>query len=186
MNIALAAIGGLSSEFITAQIIGFIATAIVIVSFQFKSVKTLLVLQICSSFIFAAQLFIMGAFSGMACNILGALLRIFVCGRNKKWVKALPWKYIFAAAFLLSGALFYTTWYSLIPAAAMVVYTFAVWSANPKTIRIYNGAAVSPMWLIYNISIMSIPGIITEVVNITSISVSWLRFYSKKTIKEAA
>ena len=66
--------------------------------------------------------------------------------------------------------------FSIIALVAQLIGTFAMWSQNGKTIRVLQLAAVSPLWLIHNVFVFSIGGIICEVFNLGSIIVSIIRF----------
>jgi hypothetical protein len=59
---------------------------------------------------------------------------------------------------------------------AQLVGTLAMWSRNGKTIRVLQLFCVSPLWLIHNIFVFSIGGILCEVFNLGSIIVSLIRF----------
>ncbi len=177
-------------SFLISQIFGTVAAFIIVASFQFKDVRKLLVMQTVSSVLFALQFFFLGAYAGLACNVLGAFLRIAVYFRDKNGTLpgekkgrtpfASLWFWAFCAAFIAVGAITYDGIVSLIPSVAMVIFTYAVWNADAKFIRKLNFFVCSPMWLAYNIFNIAIAGIVTEVFNMLSVAVSWYRFFAKK------
>ena len=177
-------------SYILSQIFGACGALIIVLSFQFKDVKKLLVMQIVSSFMFGMQFLFLGAYSGLVCNAAGMLLRLAVYLRDKnggrlpgeKKGKAIifsPCMWAFFALFAIIGVFTYSGPVSLLPSAAMIVFTYAIWNADPRFIRKMNFFFCCPMWLIYSISQLAVAGIITETFNIISIAVSWLRFYRK-------
>ncbi len=176
--------------FILSQIFGTVAACIIIASFQFKDVRKLLVMQIVSSVLFAMQFLFLGAYSGLACNVLGALLRFAVYFKDKNGVLPgekegdsqflSPWFWGFCLAFATVGVFAYDGIVSLIPAVAMVVFTYATWNADAKFIRKLNFFVCSPMWLAYNVFNFAIAGIVTEVFNMLSVAISWYRFFHAK------
>lgn len=65
---------------------------------------------------------------------------------------------------------------SLLAFVASVVSTFAYWSDVPRNIRLVNLICASPCWLIYDVIIFSLGGIVSEAVTMISIMVSFIRF----------
>ena len=80
------------------------------------------------------------------------------------------------AAFVVTTVLTFGGWLSIVLLVVHLVGTFAMWSDNGKLIRISQLFCVSPGWLIYNVAVFSIGGIICEVMNIVSAVVSFIRF----------
>ncbi|MDD2503070.1 MAG: YgjV family protein, partial [Clostridia bacterium] len=66
------------------------------------------------------------------------------------------------------------------PTAAMVLGTLFMWSRNGKILRYAQFSFISPCWLIYNVAMGSIAGVLTESVNLISVVVSLLRFGVKE------
>lgn len=179
--------------FILSQIFGTVAACIIIASFQFKDVRKLLAMQIVSSVLFGLQFLFLNAYAGLACNVVGAGMRIAVFFRDKngtlpgekagKSPLASPWYWGFALLFVLVGILTYDGLPSLIPSAAMCIFTYATWNADPKLIRKLNFFVCSPLWLAYNVFTFAIAGIVTETMNMISVAVSWYRFFHAKNSK---
>ena len=178
-------------SFVISQIFGAVAACIIVASFQFKDVRRLLVMQIVSSVLFAMQFLFLGAYAGLACNVLGALLRIAVYFRDKNGTLpgekkgstpfASVWFWALCAAFAAGGVVTYgKKAVELIPSVAMIIFTYAIWNADARFIRKLNFFVCCPMWLTYNIFNFALAGIVTEVFNILSVALSWYRFYSNK------
>ena len=176
--------------FIISQLFGAVAACIIVASFQFKDVRKLLVMQTVSSVLFALQFLFLGAYAGLACNVLGAFLRIAVYFRDKNGVLpgekkgktplASVWFWAFCLAFAVVGAVTYGgNAVELIPGIAMIIFTYAIWNADAKFIRKLNFFICCPMWLTYNIFNFAIAGIVTEVFNLLSVALSWYRFFAK-------
>ena len=73
---------------------------------------------------------------------------------------------------------------ALIPLVAMVIATVGMWMRNGAKLRLVQLVAVSPLWLINNIIVFTIGGILCEVFVITSVLVSIWR-YGWKYLKES-
>ncbi|MBR6718495.1 MAG: YgjV family protein [Oscillospiraceae bacterium] len=159
------------------QGIGFAAVAVFILSYQIKSNRTLFLLQLIGSALFCVQFFLLDAKSGclsLAVNML----------RNALMMKYNDWGWVrkkrcpAAIALLFTGVLL-CTWngpVSLLAFAASVTSTFAYWSNSPRRIRMVNLVCASPCWLIYDVLVHSLGGIVSESITIVSILVSFLRF----------
>jgi hypothetical protein len=159
------------------QGIGFIAVALFISSYQIRSNRMLFLLQLLGSALFCLQFFLLGALSGclsLAVNILrNALMMRY---KEGKWVRS---KICPAVIALMFTAVLIFTWngpISLLAFTASVTSTFAYWSDSPRSIRMVNLVCASPCWLLYDVLVNSIGGIVSESITIISILISFLRF----------
>ncbi len=159
---------------IIAQIIGILGTCAAFISFQLKENKKFFILQATSGLLFAVNFLLLGAYTGCLLNFIN-IFRGAVMAGGKKMHK-LPW--LIAILFLYTAATVFTFdgIFSVVALVAQLVGTLAMWSKNGKTIRFLQLFCVSPMWLIHNIFVFSIGGIICEVFNMGSIIVSLIRF----------
>lgn len=159
------------------QGIGFAAVAVFILSYQIRSNRRLFLLQLIGSALFCLQFFLLDAKSGclsLAVNML----------RNALMMKYSEWgwvrkKWCPAAIAVLFTAVLIVTWngpVSLLAFTASVSSTFAYWSNSPRSIRMVNLVCASPCWLIYDVIVHSLGGILSESITIVSILVSFLRF----------
>ena len=159
---------------ILAQVLGILGTIFAFVSFQLKENKKFFMLQALSGCMFALNFLLLGAYTGCLLNFIN-IFRGAVMAGGKKTYKV-PWLIAIQALYIIATVFTYTNIFSLIALIAQLVGTFAMWSRNGKTIRFLQLFCVSPMWLIHNIFVFSIGGIICEVFNLGSIIVSLIRF----------
>ena len=159
------------------QGIGFAAVAVFILSYQIKSNRMLFLLQLIGSALFFLQFFLLDSKSGclsLAVNILrNALMMKY---NDWRWVRQ---KWCPAAIALMFTGVLILTWngpVSLLAFAASVSSTFAYWSNSPRRIRMVNLVCASPCWLIYDVIVHSLGGIVSESITIVSILVSFFRF----------
>ncbi len=159
------------------QGIGFAAVAVFVLSYQIKSNRKLFLLQLIGSALFCLQFYLLDAKSGclsLAVNMLRNALMMKYRAWNwvrQKWCPAVI-AGLFAAVLLL-------TWngpVSLLAFAASVSSTFAYWSDSPRKIRMVNLVCASPCWLVYDVIVHSLGGILSESITIISILVSFFRF----------
>ena len=161
---------------IFAQALGFIGAGIYVFSFQIKDVKKLFIMQSVGAVFFCVHFVLLGAYTGALQNSLAILRGIILLFRDKKWAKS---KFTLAGlilCFIVSGIVTYSGFLGLLPMIAMIVSTLAMWTGDGFKIRVTQLAATSPLWLIYNISVTSISGILTESFNIISVIVSFIRY----------
>ncbi|MBR6782346.1 MAG: YgjV family protein [Clostridia bacterium] len=183
------------------QIFGFAAMALIVLSFQCKKPQGLFIVQIgsCCMFILSYLFFGLGgdsaAYSGMAQNSVGLLFRGALALSNK--YKKLLSPLVLAGMGAL-GALVAVLTYPyeavtllgrimpLLPVVANFACMGCMWTKDSNTIRATQLIIISPFWLIYaaTLSPVSIAGILTEVFNISSIGVYYLRMWREK--KKAA
>lgn len=159
------------------QGIGFIAIALFVISYQIKSNRLLFLFQLMGSALFCLQFFLLDAISGclsLAVNILrNALMMKY---KQWEWVRS-KWCPVAIAAMFAAVLIF--TWngpVSLLAFAASVSSTFAYWSDCPCRIRMVNLVCASPCWLVYDVLVHSIGGIVSESITIVSIILSFIRF----------
>lgn len=159
---------------IIAQVLGILGTIFAFISFQLKENKKFFILQSLSGCMFALNFLLLGAYTGCLLNFINIFRGAVMVG-GKKTNKPY-WLFITLGLYTIATIFTYTNIFSIIALAAQLVGTLAMWSRNGKTIRILQLFCVSPLWLVHNIFVFSIGGIICEVFNIGSIIVSLIRF----------
>ncbi len=170
---------GKDTVFIISQIIGLLAAAILLFSFQQRTHKRIVAMQACSGMLFAIQYLMIGAFEGMAGNIIGMIRSVIFLFRGKsKFVDSLACPIVFAALAAISGIITYSSFSSLLPMAAMMISSFVMWNPKTQQLRALT-VPTSLMWLIYNIINSSYSGTATEIFNLLSIAIGLFRFRKK-------
>lgn len=167
--------------FIISQFIGFVAAAILLLSFQQKTHKRIVAMQACSGLLFAVQYLMIGAYAGMAGNLVGVIRSLVYMQRGKsKFADSIACPIVFAVIAAISGILTYEKPISLLPMAAMIISSFVMWSPKTQKLRALT-MPTSAMWLIYNVLEKSYSGTVTEIFNLLSIIIALIRFRKKKT-----
>lgn len=159
---------------IIAQVIGIVAAAISIGSFQFKNNKILFSLRAIASILFALNFFLIGAITAAILNAINILCMVLMLyGENHRYIIipiSLCLMYTAAVVFTYEGIL------SILLLIAQLAFAISMWTADGLKIRIAQLFIASPIWLINNFVVFSIGGIITEVFAIVSVIVSIVRF----------
>ena len=169
---------------IAAQLVGFVAMALLVSSFQMKTRAGILKVQLVSESLWVLHYFLLGAYTGMALNVVAAV-RCYVYGRRgiKKWADK---NYIPAVFFTVAVLTCIFTWsgpISLLPTASICLNSFVQWSKRPRIIRFFSGPGCA-CWLVFNYLSGSYAGVLTEVLNLISIAAAIVRYDVLKRGKE--
>ena len=177
------------------QILGFVAMALIVLSFQCKKPQGLFIVQIGSCCMFILSYLFLGiggdptAYSGMAQNAVGLLFRGALALSNKHEKLLSPLVLAMMGALGAMVAVFTYPYNAvdildrimpLLPVVANFACMGCMWTRNSNTIRIVQLVIISPFWLIYTASMGAWAGILTEVFNISSIGVYYLRMWREK------
>ncbi len=152
---------------------------IIVISYQQKSHKNILVFQMVSGLLFTVHYLLLGAYTGAIMNLLGAFRSLVYSNRGKKWASSLVWPTVFSIGFLISGIMTWDNAFSVFPLIAMLMSSLVLWMEQPKINRIFS-LPTSTCWLVYNIKTLSYPGIITEIFVLSSIIIGIIRLDIKK------
>lgn len=161
---------------IVIQGIGLLALLFVIISFQKNKRSTILILINIAQLLFTLHFVLLQAWVGASMNALAAI-RTFIFYKKEviNWLDSQVWLYIFVILTWLLGIIFWTNIFSVLPVLAMTVDAIAVWNKNTSKIR---GLMLipRPLFLIYNFTVGSYAGIITEIVVLFSILIGIFRY----------
>lgn len=159
---------------IIAQIIGFCGTIIVVIGMQQKKYKHIVMCKIGNEFLSSVHYLLLGGYTGMLANLASCMTNGCYYFRIKKGKSTLPFQIVFAAMFVAIGALSWHGPISIFVVLAKLISSVALGIQNPRTIRILNLIS-NPCWLIYNIYMGSIAGILTDSLVITSVVIAVIR-----------
>lgn len=168
-------------EHLIPQIIGLFGMACGISSFQCKSNRNFFLLQGMSGLFFAVQFLLTGAWAGLLYNVSN-IFRAVVCeilNKKRRVAYLVLLETVVAVAAVCSIFVFHEAWWLVaFVVAAQATGSFAMWTRNGRLMRQCQFWVVSPGWLLYDllIPVPSIGGILTEVFNMTSVIISFIRF----------
>ncbi len=162
-------------RFIIIQAIGIVGTAIFFLSYQFKNNKTLFRVQFLSYLIYTVHLLLLGAVTGGVSYAINTL-RSFCLGSDVSFLKSKRMCSIICALQILTLVLTWTGWISILPVAANIAATIGGYTKNPQKIRAAGIFINSPLWIIYNILVGSLAGILDEIVSEASMIISVIRY----------
>lgn len=159
---------------IIAQVIGFLGTVIVVIGMQQKKYKHIVLCKIGNEFFSSIHYLLLGGYTGMLANLASCLTNGCYYFRIKKGKSTLPFQIIFAIMFVVIGLLSWHGPISIFVVLAKLISSVALGIKNPRTIRILNLIS-NPCWLLYNIYMGSIAGILTDSLVIASVVIAVIR-----------
>src|SRR3989338_4435143 len=159
-----------------AQGIGFLALLFVLLSFQKNKRYLILLFMLVAQILFTIHFGLLGAWTGAAMNgIAGLRTYIFNQRETKTCSNNQFWLYLFVVLFWVFGIVTWNGYYSILPILAMTIDSSAVWNKKTQYIRLLM-LIPRPLWFLYNYTVVSYAGMITEIFVLFSILVGIIRF----------
>ena len=154
--------------YILSQVFIIINYIFLAITYQSKSRRNILIFNFAGLTSTGISYILLSAYSGFAMVIVGIIRNIIFIvdekknGKNDKNTKK---DYIILAILyaisIISGILTYNGILSMMSVVATMLYTYSVWQRNTKVYKML-GILVGIVWIIYNVYIFSIFGIILE------------------------
>lgn len=131
--------------------------------------------------LYTVHFYLLGAFTGAAMNLVGGVRSYSYSkvtpNRSNVWIPIL-----FTAIAILGTLLTWQGYLSILPLLGTTCGAVAFWQNNPKHIRRLAMLA-SPLWFVYNFISGSYPGMLIEVIMLTSNLVGQYRFDRKPALR---
>lgn len=156
------------------QLIGGLGILSSIISFQCKKHKHVLLFRTLNEFLFAIQYFLIGAYTGMAMNLVGCVRNIIFTKQVKKNKSTVQSIILFSILFFIFGLATWQGLKSILIIIAKILSTLAYGNKNTSFVR-KTIFVTSMSWLIYNTLVFSIAGVLCEVFTLASIIVGIIR-----------
>lgn len=166
-----------ANSFIMAQIVGFIAVAMVIVMYQFKSHKLIMVLMSVMCGFWCLHFAMLNCWSAVVMNGVNVTRSIVYSFDDKKWARAKIVPFVFSAVAVVLVILSWQDIRSILPLIGTVFSTFANWQKDTKRLKLLT-VPVCLSWGTYNFLNSSYAGFINEILCFCSIIVYFLRTYA--------
>lgn len=164
-------------ETLLIQAIGFLAVIMYLVSFQFKSNRTLVSFQLAGNLLFALQFLLLGAASGSLSLLVSSIRNILLLNRGHwGWVNRRGFAAFFCVCYGLVAILTWEGPLSLLALLPSLSGTLSFWLNSARLIRLSNLFCACPCWLAYDILIGSWGGVLNETITMASILISIYRF----------
>jgi len=172
--------------YILSQIFIIINYVLLMATYQVKSRKTILMFNFGAIIATGVSYVFLSAWSGLAMVIVAIIRNIIFMldekknGRSeqitRKDIVILMVLYVIS---IISAIYTYEGFLSLMSVFATMLYTYSVWQKKTSVYKIL-GVPVGIIWIIYNVYIASIFGIILEIVLLISAIIGIIREYKLK------
>lgn len=161
---------------IIGQILSIVAMILTVLSFQLKTKKQILILQTAGSALFLISFLLLGSMAAVYLNLVFvARSAVYSLSAEKKWAAHPAWLFVFIAASVIAGALGFRSYWDILPIVGAIFGTVAMSMKNENMLRLFK-LGDSPCWLVYNVSVPSVGGVICEAFNIVSLTVGIIRY----------
>lgn len=165
---------------ILIQILGWAAMATVFCSFQVKDPKKTLLVMSGAQVLFTIHFGLAGAITGAIQNLLAIARNLCIIYTDPQKTSGKIAKAIVIAAFAVAPFGFWLAGLEIgvldfVLGVIMAIAAYLVWTARSSAIRLSQLFMISPCWLLYDALAGSMPGVLTECLNILSVLIFYLR-----------
>ncbi|MBR3249016.1 YgjV family protein [Candidatus Saccharibacteria bacterium] len=160
---------------------GFALAALILNLYAFQKRRKIQILNynvvgtLCSVF----HYLFLGAWAGVATKAVGTARNVFGAYEIHKHKTSKIAPLVFVAFYVISGFITYNSPASLLPIVASCIHTIAVFIGNAQRLR-YVATLASMLWLIYDVIVISIVGVVAEVIFIVNTMLAIYRYRDRK------
>lgn len=170
---------------IAAQCVGFLAMAVALFIYTFRSRKKILLSKLAADLLWVVHYALLGAFSGAGINLVNAFREGVFYHRDRKWASSRLWLLLFVLVNVLLTALTWQGAISLLPMLGSSVNTLALFCKKTRHIRLLSVPALSA-WLIYSVLTRSIASTAVNAISVLSALYALWRDRTPKTAPPSA
>jgi len=152
-----------------------VALAISIIAFQFKKHGQIVFCKMASEFIFSIQYVLLGAWTAAVLDFISTIRNLLFCKLVKKNISTLPVILVFSCFVIATGVFTYDGLASLLPIASKLLTTVSYGMKNEKLLRIITLPSCV-FWIIYNVTVGSIAGVLTDSLALVSLLIAMYKF----------
>ena len=173
---------------IIPQIIGLLAVAAFLLSYQLKKRSNIIFLNIVSRFLYILQYLLLSAFSGAVFDILAAFSSVLASKKSSSFIQ----KYIKAIVAVINVCIVATgaviaylnkSFLDLFALAGVLLEINALWLTGEKAIR-WVSLFAAPFWFIYNYFSHAYGSAIGNIFTIISIIIAIIKYRNMKPEKD--
>jgi len=155
-------------KYIVAQIIGFIAFAVSLIAYHRKNKKIILSNMLISNILNLVHYLLLGAFSGCVTKLLATFRDYFIILKEKyNKLSNIAYLILFIMLYIIATIFTYNGFLSILPLVAAIIYIIFIWNGDDVKIK-KTAFFCYFLWLIYNIFVSSVAGIVSNIISIIS------------------
>ena len=168
---------------IVAQIIGLVAVALFLLSYQMKTRGGIIAMNLTSRILYVVQYLLLGAISGAVLDVLGSLASVVAQNREKAFIKKHLRAVIIAidAVMVIAGVvicIINKSLLDLLPIAGVLLHTSAFWISDERKIRLVSLTG-SPFWFVYNFASRAYGSAAGDLFTMVSIVIAMVKYRKK-------
>lgn len=166
--------------YLTSQIIETIALIITLYAYHLNTKKKIFKTMCIANILDILHYLFLDAFSGVFTKIMALIRNAFILRKedNKK-LKSNIFLILFIIVYIVLAIITFKNIYSILPFTAAIIYMIVVWNGNELQIKKIAFLCYF-FWLVYNISVFSVMGIISNLVALVSTYIAYFN-YKKET-----
>ena len=173
---------------LVSQIIGLLAGATFLLCYQQKKRKSIIIWNVTSRVLYITQYLLLGAYSGAALDVLGAVSSVIAEKKHTSFIKKHLKLFIIVinAIILLVGlviAIINRSFLDVFPIIGVLLHTGAFWMSSEKVIRRISLLG-SPFWLVYNLLSKAYGSAIGDVLTMVSIIIAMVKYRKEPNVTE--
>ena len=161
---------------ILIELLGGLGILFAVLAFQCKKHNRVIAFRNLNMLFFAGQYVLLGAYTGMAMNIIGMIRNVIFSEQVKRGKSTRISISVFCAIFLIAGILTWEGPKSILLILAKFISTAAYGNKNLLVVRLLV-LVTSSSWLFYNLFVGSYAGMLCEVLTLASIRLSLWRYH---------
>ncbi len=161
-------------EFATYTI-GVLGTIGLCSMYLFDDRKLILLAEMVGTFFFVLHFIMLDAPTGAALNAVAFFSAVVYYQHGKKFFDHIAWMWVFVGVSIVAGVITWEGYYSIFPPLAMTLSLIGTYLKNTRLIRLLLFVSIPP-WLVYNIIVGSVPGIVTEIIMLLFVISAIVRF----------
>lgn len=169
---------------ILAQIIGLIAVALFLLSYQQKKRSNIILCNAISRTLYIVQYLLLGAFSGAVLDVLGTVSSVIAGKKHTPFIKKHTKAVLITVnvCIVIAGAVIAYQKQSLLdllPIVGVLLHTSAFWISDEKVIRRVSLLG-SPFWFVYNFASRAYGSAVGDLLSMCSIVIAMIRYKNAK------
>ena len=161
---------------ILTEVLGAFGILFAVLAFQCKKHSRVITFRNLNMLFFAGQYVLLGAYTGMAMNIVGMIRNVIFSEQVKRGKSTRISISVFCIIFLVAGIFTWEGPKSILLILAKFISTAAYGNKNLLVVRLLV-LLTSSSWLLYNLFVGSYAGMLCEVLTLLSILIALYRYH---------
>lgn len=164
---------------ILVRVLGIAGLITGVIPFQFKKHKHIVLCKMLSTFCFATQYFLLGAYTGAWMDLISSFRNFLFYWFVKKKFSTLPVIIVFSIFLIIITATTWSGWFSLLPLIAKLLSTVSYGMKKERLLRLITLPSCI-LWVIYNCIVGSYEAALGDALTFVSIMVAIYKFDIRK------